>query len=78
MQRGGGRGTHADVGIRRIGGGVVRVTVNEDGALTYTLERALRRREGRYLLRTNLRADDSVLVWRCHLQLDVVEEAFWS
>jgi hypothetical protein len=33
-------------------------------------------REGRYLLRTNLGADDPELLWRCYMQLVFVEEAF--
>jgi hypothetical protein len=64
----------------RVAAGLVRVTVDDAGALTYTLERAklraVRQREGRYLLRTNLSADDPALVWRCYMQLVAVEEAF--
>ena len=36
----------------------------------------VRRREGRYLLRTNLSADNPELLWRCYMQLVFVEEAF--
>ena len=36
----------------------------------------MRSREGRYLLRTNLAADDPELIWRCYMQLCFVEEAF--
>jgi hypothetical protein len=36
----------------------------------------VRQREGRYLLRTNLPADDPALIWRCYMQLCHVEEAF--
>jgi hypothetical protein len=36
----------------------------------------VRGREGRYLLRTNLSADDPELIWRCYMQLCFVEEAF--
>ena len=54
--------------------------VGDDGRLTYRLDRdALRAvcgREGRYLLRTNLAADDPALIWRCFMQLCHVEEAF--
>ena len=38
--------------------------------------RAVRRREGRYLLRTNLGAAAPELIWRCYMQLCFVEEAF--
>ncbi len=59
---------------------LVRVEIAADGALAYQLDRhrlrAVRAREGRYLLRTNLRADDPELVWRCYMQLCQVEEAF--
>lgn len=64
----------------RVASGLVDVIVAEDGALTYKLDRsklrALRQREGRYLLRTNLSADDPELIWRCYMQLCHVEEAF--
>lgn len=64
----------------RVAAGLVRVTVAADGALTYSLDRAnlrrVRQREGRYLLRTNLSAEDPSLVWRCYMQLVAVEEAF--
>jgi hypothetical protein len=64
----------------RVAAGLVRVTVADDGTLTYELERAklrvARQREGRYLLRTNLSADDPALVWKCYMQLVAVEEAF--
>lgn len=60
--------------------GLVRVSVAEDGALRYELDRAklraVRQREGRYLLRTNLSAADPALVWRCYRQLVAVEESF--
>ena len=36
----------------------------------------MRRREGRYLLRTNLTEQDPVKLWEYYLQLVVVEEAF--
>ncbi len=38
--------------------------------------RAVRRREGRYLLRTNLSGSDPALLWRYYIQLVQVEEAF--
>ena len=51
------------------------------GALTYALDRdklrKIRRREGRYLFRTNALTDDNTAeVWRCYNQLVAVEEAF--
>jgi len=59
---------------------LVTVEVTSDGALVYQLDRdklrAVRSREGRYLLRTNLAADDPELIWRCYMQLCFVEEAF--
>jgi len=64
----------------RVAAGLVQVTVVEEGTLTFTLDRpklrTVRGREGRYLLRTNLSADDPELLWRCYLQLVFVEEAF--
>ncbi len=64
----------------RIATGLVRVEVAKDGTLSYQLDRAqlrtVRGREGRYLLRTNLAADDPELIWRCYMQLCHVEEAF--
>lgn len=59
---------------------LVLVTVSAQGVLTYQLDREklrqVRRREGRYLLRTNLDAEDPELIWRCYMQLVLVEEAF--
>jgi hypothetical protein len=59
---------------------LVNTTVAADGKLTFSLERAklraVRQREGRYLLRTNLSADNPELLWRCYMQLVFVEEAF--
>ena len=64
----------------RIAMGLVHVEVGEAGELCYRLDReklrAVRQREGRYLLRTNLTADDPALIWRCYMQLCHVEEAF--
>ena len=64
----------------RVAAGLVTVTVAADGQLSFQLERAklrtLRQREGRYLLRTNLSANDPELLWRCYMQLVFVEEAF--
>lgn len=59
---------------------LVCATVKESGQLTFRLDRAklrtLRRREGQYLLRTNLSADNPELLWHCYMQLVFVEEAF--
>jgi len=64
----------------RIATNLVSVEVTSDGSLVYQLDRnqlrAVRGREGRYLLRTNLAADDPELIWRCYMQLCFVEEAF--
>src|SRR4051794_9730411 len=38
--------------------------------------RTMRRREGRYLLRTNLTESDPALLWQYYIQLVAVEEAF--
>jgi Transposase DDE domain len=64
----------------RLVAGLVTVSVSAEGQLSFRLERdklrTVRRREGRYLLRTNLSADDPELLWRCYMQLVFVEEAF--
>jgi transposase len=60
--------------------GLVQTAVDAEGKLTFTLDRKklrpVRGREGRYLLRTNLSADNPELLWRCYMQLVFVEEAF--
>ncbi len=60
---------------------LIAIEVAEDSAaFSYRLDRAklrqARRREGRYLLRTNLTADDPARLWGYYLQLVVIEEAF--
>jgi len=59
---------------------LVTVEVTQTGTLTYRLERnklrEVRRREGRYLLRTNLVDYDPDVLWRYYMQLVLVEEAF--
>ncbi len=60
---------------------LIVVEVAEDrAAFSYRLDRAklrqVRRREGRYLLRTNLAANDPAQLWGHYLQLVVIEEAF--
>ena len=60
---------------------LVQIEVDKDkAALTYRLDqeklRRQRRREGRYLLRTNLTETDPAKLWSLYLQLVSVEEAF--
>lgn len=60
---------------------LVPVVVPKTGAIfSYRLDRSklrqVRRREGRYLLRTNLTEDDPAQLWSYYLQLVAVEEAF--
>ena len=60
---------------------LVDVALDKQGAaLTFSLNhRKLRiasRREGRYLLRTNLTDKDPAVLWQCYVQLVAVEEAF--
>jgi hypothetical protein len=60
---------------------LIDIKVADNGAaFTYQLNRAklrtVRRREGRYLLRTNLTDTDPVKLWNHYLQLVQVEEAF--
>jgi hypothetical protein len=60
---------------------VIAIDVAADSAaFSYRLDRAklrrVRRREGRYLLRTNLAADDPAQLWSYYLQLVAIEEAF--
>lgn len=45
-------------------------------ALSRTKLRRIRRREGRYLLRTNLTEGDPATLWQYYIQLVAVEEAF--
>jgi hypothetical protein len=60
---------------------LIEVTVAKAGArFTYRLDRdklrQVRRREGRYLLRTNLTESDPAKLWQFYLQLVEVEAAF--
>jgi hypothetical protein len=59
---------------------LIHVTPHADGTLAFVLDRAtlrqVRRREGRYLLRTNLTDRDPAALWRLYMQLVHVEEAF--
>ena len=59
---------------------LVEIHVGADGALTYSLRkdklREVTRREGRYLLRSNLAAEEPAQIWRLYMLLTQVEEAF--
>jgi transposase len=63
---------------------VVKVTWPKEASSTASLEfnldrdrlRQVRRREGRYLLRTNLTAHEPDALWRFYIQLTEVEQAF--
>ena len=64
---------------------LVDIDVDSSGAkagasFTFSLNRQklrrIRRREGRYLLRTNLTENDPALLWQYYIQLVAVEEAF--
>ena len=60
---------------------LVDIEMDKAGAgFSYTLNRQklrrVRRREGRYLLRTNLTENDPALLWQYYIQLVAVEEAF--
>jgi transposase len=63
---------------------LIRVTIPKEAATTASLEfrldrkklRQVRRREGRYLLRTNLTAGEPAALWTFYVQLTEVEQAF--
>jgi len=60
---------------------LVKVEIDkQSAALSFSLNRqklrTARRREGRYLLRTNLTGKDPALLWQYYIQLVAVEEAF--
>lgn len=59
---------------------LVDIEVSKEGALTYWLRkdklREVTRREGRYLLRSNLKADDPAEIWKLYMLLTQVEESF--
>src|SRR5215475_2557417 len=57
------------------------IDIDTDSAtFSYSLNRnklrVQRRREGRYLLRTNMTCQDPALLWQCYVQLVAVEQAF--
>ncbi len=67
--------------VERMGRRLVRITVERKAAtFSYRLDRdklrQARRREGRYLLRTNMTEDDPARLWNYYLQLVAVEQAF--
>ena len=59
---------------------LVEIEVSKDGSLTYSLRkdklREVTRREGRYLLRSNLNADNPAEIWKLYMLLTQVEESF--
>ena len=59
---------------------LVEVEVSAEGKLTYSLRkkklREARRREGRYLLRSNLCDKDPAVIWQLYMLLTQIEEAF--
>src|SRR5271163_2256550 len=64
-----------------IGWRLIDITVDQASAsfafaLNRTRLRQIRRREGRYLLRTNLTESDPATLWQYYIQLVAVEEAF--
>ncbi len=84
MKRGGrGAKREARGGQTKVPGAwrLIRIELPADGAgFTYRLDRdklrEVRRREGRYLLRTNLTESDPAKLWQFYLQLVEVEAAF--
>jgi transposase len=64
----------------KLAASLVAVEVTPEGKLTYRLDkpklREARRREGRYLLRTNLADEHPDTLWLYYMQLVFVEEAF--
>ena len=64
--------------------GLVKITLPKEATTTASLEfkldrdrlRQVRRREGRYLLRTNLTAGEPTQLWAFYIQLTEVEQAF--
>ena len=66
----------APVGWRLIDIIVDKTSARFTFALNPTKLRQIRRREGRYLLRTNLTEGDPATLWQYYIQLVAVEEAF--
>lgn len=59
---------------------LIELEVSPDGALTYSLRkdklREVIRREGRYLLRSNIKSSNPAEIWQLYMLLTQVEEAF--
>ena len=66
----------APVGWRLVDIKVDQASASFTFALNRTRLRKIRRREGRYLLRTNLTESDPATLWQYYIQLVAVEEAF--
>ena len=66
----------APVGWRLIDVKVEQASADFTFALNRGKLRQIRRREGRYLLRTNLTESDPATLWQYYIQLVAVEEAF--
>ena len=66
----------APVGWRLVDVKVDKASAGFTFALNRNKRRTIRRREGRYLLRTNLTESDPATLWQYYIQLVAVEEAF--
>ena len=66
----------APVGWRLVDVKVDKASAGFTFALNRNKLRTIRRREGRYLLRTNLTESDPATLWQYYIQLVAVEEAF--
>src|SRR5262249_33617627 len=66
----------APAGWRLIDIKVEQASADFTFALNRSKLRKIRRREGRYLLRTNLTESDPATLWQYYIQLVAVEEAF--
>ena len=59
---------------------LVKIEVGGDGELSFCLRkdklRAIRQREGRYLLRSNLGSENPAQLWQLYVLLTLIEEAF--
>jgi len=66
----------APVGWRLVAVKVDKASAGFTFALNRNKLRTIRRREGRYLLRTNLTESDPATLWQYYIQLVAVEEAF--
>ena len=66
----------APVGWRLIDLKVEHASADFTFALNRSKLRKIRRRDGRYLLRTNLAESDPAILWQYYIQLVAVEEAF--